>query len=281
VANLGYAGGRSASRSTRRHREHHLRGHRLKENSNGKHRRRLRPLGRRQPGRRDGSRLRPLGHGQQEGQADARTRDRHPDLPGAVAGGPPRALRSAVATTPSWPARRFLWDDYEVGERIDHVDGMTIEEADHMLATRLYQNTAKVHFNEHARAQGRNGRRHRLRRTHHQPGARAVIQRPGQRPVHRRDQRRRARQPDLRRRHRLRVVRGARADRAAGPHRRRRAAPAHRRDQGPARARTSRTRARTASTSRGRPRPRLHGADPAPLTSVSVAPAGAGATGSR
>ena len=42
-----------------------------------------------------------------------------------------------------------LWDDYEVGERIDHVDGMTIEEADHMLATRLYQNTARVHFNQH------------------------------------------------------------------------------------------------------------------------------------
>ena len=26
----------------------------------------------------------------------------------------------------------FLWDDYEVGERIDHVDGMTIEEAEHL-----------------------------------------------------------------------------------------------------------------------------------------------------
>ena len=52
-----------------------------------------------------------------------------------------------------------LWDDYQVGERIDHVDGMTIEESDHMLATRLYQNTAKVHFNQHAQAQGRFGRR--------------------------------------------------------------------------------------------------------------------------
>ena len=53
----------------------------------------------------------------------------------------------------------FLWDDYEVGERIDHVDGMTIEEAEHMMATRLYQNTAKVHFNQHIEGQGRNGRR--------------------------------------------------------------------------------------------------------------------------
>lgn len=52
-----------------------------------------------------------------------------------------------------------LWDDYAVGERIDHVDGMTIEEAEHQLATRLYQNTAKVHFNQHTEAQGRFGKR--------------------------------------------------------------------------------------------------------------------------
>jgi 2-methylfumaryl-CoA hydratase len=38
------------------------------------------------------------------------------------------------------------WGDYAVGETIDHVDGVTIEEAEHMLATRLWQNTAKVHF---------------------------------------------------------------------------------------------------------------------------------------
>lgn len=52
-----------------------------------------------------------------------------------------------------------LWEDYDVGERIDHVDGMTIEEADHMLATRLYQNTARVHFNQHVEKDGRFGRR--------------------------------------------------------------------------------------------------------------------------
>jgi 2-methylfumaryl-CoA hydratase len=52
-----------------------------------------------------------------------------------------------------------LWEDYSPGERIDHIDGMTIEEAEHMLATRLYQNTAKVHFNQHAEAKGRFGRR--------------------------------------------------------------------------------------------------------------------------
>ena len=45
--------------------------------------------------------------------------------------------------------------DYRVGEKIDHVDGVTIEEAEHMLATRLWQNTAKVHFNTDARDDGR------------------------------------------------------------------------------------------------------------------------------
>jgi len=52
-----------------------------------------------------------------------------------------------------------LWEDYSVGERIDHVEGMTIEEAEHMLATRLYQNTARVHFNQHVEKNGRFGRR--------------------------------------------------------------------------------------------------------------------------
>ncbi len=52
-----------------------------------------------------------------------------------------------------------FWDDYEAGERIDHIDGMTIEESCHMSATRLYQNTARVHFNQHAEKSGRFGRR--------------------------------------------------------------------------------------------------------------------------
>jgi len=45
--------------------------------------------------------------------------------------------------------------DYTVGERIDHVDGVTIEEAEHMMATRLWQNTAKVHFDVTARPDGK------------------------------------------------------------------------------------------------------------------------------
>jgi 2-methylfumaryl-CoA hydratase len=54
---------------------------------------------------------------------------------------------------------KHLWDDYAVGEKIDHVDGFTIEEAEHMMATRLYQNTARVHFNQFVEGQGRFGRR--------------------------------------------------------------------------------------------------------------------------
>jgi len=52
-----------------------------------------------------------------------------------------------------------FWEDYAVGEKIDHVDGFTIEEAEHMLATRLYQNTAKVHFNQFTEGKSRFGRR--------------------------------------------------------------------------------------------------------------------------
>jgi 2-methylfumaryl-CoA hydratase len=46
------------------------------------------------------------------------------------------------------------WGDYEIGEKIDHVDGVTVEEAEHMMATRLWQNTAKVHFDTSARPDG-------------------------------------------------------------------------------------------------------------------------------
>ncbi len=53
----------------------------------------------------------------------------------------------------------FLWSDYAVGEKIDHIDGVTIEEAEHMMATRLYQNTARVHFNQQRQRQSRLGRR--------------------------------------------------------------------------------------------------------------------------
>jgi 2-methylfumaryl-CoA hydratase len=44
-------------------------------------------------------------------------------------------------------------------EPINHPAGMTIEESDHMLATRLYQNTARVHFDLHHMKDSRFGKR--------------------------------------------------------------------------------------------------------------------------
>ena len=85
-----------------------------------------------------------------------------PELPDAVA---PDALGAAC---PALDAAAYdfalagsphRFGDYAPGERIDHVDGMTVEEAEHQLATRLYQNTAKVHFDQHAAKEGRFGRR--------------------------------------------------------------------------------------------------------------------------
>jgi 2-methylfumaryl-CoA hydratase len=46
------------------------------------------------------------------------------------------------------------FDDYTVGEKIDHVDGVTLTDSEHQQATRLWQNTAKVHFNVEARPDG-------------------------------------------------------------------------------------------------------------------------------
>lgn len=52
-----------------------------------------------------------------------------------------------------------LWDEFRPGERINHPDAMTIEDADHVQATRLYHNTAQVHFDHVAMATSRFGRR--------------------------------------------------------------------------------------------------------------------------
>ena len=78
------------------------------------------------------------------------------------------ALKPAVAAAdlvipPGLDFRRYdfalageahRWGDYAIGEVIEHVDGVTIEEAEHMLATRLWQNTAKVHFDATFRPDG-------------------------------------------------------------------------------------------------------------------------------
>jgi 2-methylfumaryl-CoA hydratase len=127
----------------------------------------------------------------------------------------------------------YRWGDYAVGEKIDHGDAMTIEEAEHQMATRLYQNTARVHFNQHRREPGPIRPAHRLRRPRHLAGARAVVQRPRRNAVkiaainggtHA--------APELRRRHHLCLVGSARAHGGPGPQRPRRPAPAQRGGEG-------------------------------------------------
>jgi 2-methylfumaryl-CoA hydratase len=98
---------------------------------------------------------------------------------------PTAASAAAAATVPALPAvvavdrlpvpealnlQRFpdlawafgdalYWDDYAVGERLDHLGAMTIEDADHAQATRLYHNTAQVHLDAHTMASSRIGKR--------------------------------------------------------------------------------------------------------------------------
>lgn len=44
---------------------------------------------------------------------------------------------------------KYFFEDYEKGERLNHPEGITVDNSDHTLATKLYQNNAKVHFNDH------------------------------------------------------------------------------------------------------------------------------------
>ena len=86
-----------------------------------------------------------------------------PTLPKSIAAADlpiPEELKLARFDDLQWATGgRAYWDDYQVGEVIQHIDGMTIEESDHMQLTRLVQNTAKVHFNQHAMAGSRFGKR--------------------------------------------------------------------------------------------------------------------------
>ncbi len=80
-----------------------------------------------------------------------------PELPGAVAASDivvPDGLSFADYDF-ALAGEPYRLGDYTVGEVIDHVDGVTIEEAEHMLATRLWQNTAKVHFDATNRPDGK------------------------------------------------------------------------------------------------------------------------------
>ena len=123
----------------------------------------LRALDGAQPERRSRARILPLGDGAQarQGVAD-RPRPSCRSCRACRAEGSRRSrcrrlivgkYDFALAGSP------HRWGDYEVGEKIDHVDGMTLEEAEHQIATRLYQNTAKVHFNQHTESKGRFGKR--------------------------------------------------------------------------------------------------------------------------
>jgi 2-methylfumaryl-CoA hydratase len=69
---------------------------------------------------------------------------------------PPLDIESYDFTLAGSPLR---FENYEVGMQIDHVDGIAVEEAEHQIATRLYQNPARVHFDQHGESRNRYGRR--------------------------------------------------------------------------------------------------------------------------
>jgi 2-methylfumaryl-CoA hydratase len=89
-------------------------------------------------------------------------REAVPELPesaevGSLGNGCPIINNSAYDTVLAGSPHRH--GDYKVGEKINHVDGVTVEEAEHMIATRLYQNTARIHFNNFTESKGRFGQR--------------------------------------------------------------------------------------------------------------------------
>lgn len=48
---------------------------------------------------------------------------------------------------------QFGWHDYAIGERLNHPASMLINDSDHAIATRLYQNNARLHFNKLSNSQ--------------------------------------------------------------------------------------------------------------------------------
>ena len=82
-----------------------------------------------------------------------------PELPDAVPGNELEGFPAMEDWDFALAGSPYGYEDYEIGEKINHVDGMTVEEAEHQIATRLYQNTAKVHFNQHTEGKGRFGKR--------------------------------------------------------------------------------------------------------------------------
>jgi len=85
-----------------------------------------------------------------------------PDLPKSVdatslGGACPIINAAAYDTVLAGSPHRF--GDYKAGEKIDHLVGITVEDAEHMIATRLYQNTARIHFDHYTESKGRFGHR--------------------------------------------------------------------------------------------------------------------------
>ncbi len=70
-------------------------------------------------------------------------------------------VTNAAAIMQEATGSTVFWDDIDATGKvlIRHSGGMTIEESDHMLATRLYQNTARVHFDLHHMKNSRFGQR--------------------------------------------------------------------------------------------------------------------------
>jgi len=95
-------------------------------------------------------------------EAAAASAEKIPDLPKNVdpaqlGAACPKINTAAYDTTLAGSPYRFA--NYKAGDKIDHIDGITVEEAEHQIATRLYQNTARIHFNQFAESKGRFGRR--------------------------------------------------------------------------------------------------------------------------
>ena len=173
----------------------------------------------------------------------ARKRDVDAPAPETVVPDLPKALTVDDLTIPetldfsnydfTLAGEAHRWGDYSVGEMIDHVDGVTVEEAEHMMATRLWQNTAKVHFDTSARPDGSAD----LWRACDLYGAGAIFQRAGQCADDRGAKRRGPCEPLPIRRHNPRLDRGSGQSRyrqtrrrrialALGRHQRRRAVQA-------------------------------------------------------
>jgi len=99
---------------------------------------------------------------QKRDQATPAPQEKIPELPKSVepeqlGKGCPEIAAAAYDNVLAGSSHRF--SDYKVGEQIDHVDGITVEGAEHQIATRLYQNTARIHFNQFIESKGRFGRR--------------------------------------------------------------------------------------------------------------------------